>query len=97
LNADPQRIIEARWDLAKKILRPIKIRIECVDEPGLLTNISSSISAQNVNISEVKIVTTPEKRAFCDFEILVHDTLHLEKVLQALSKVKGVYSTTRIK
>jgi len=97
LNADPQRIIEASWDPAKKIIRPIKIRVECVDEPGLLSNISSSISAQNVNISEAKITTTGDKKAVCDFMVQITDTNLLNKLIHGIEKVKGVYSVTRIK
>ncbi len=96
-NADPQRIIDASWDSEKKILRPAKILVSCVDEPGLLTNISSAISALNVNISEAKISTTLDKKAFCRFEVLVTDTEQLSKVLQAVGRVRGVYSTERIK
>lgn len=97
LNADPQRLIEATWDSTKKIARPIKIVVNCVDEPGLLTNISSAISALNINISEAKIFTTPDKKAVCRFEVLVTDTDQLSKVIQAVSKVKGVYSTERVR
>ncbi|MCX7990443.1 MAG: bifunctional (p)ppGpp synthetase/guanosine-3',5'-bis(diphosphate) 3'-pyrophosphohydrolase [Proteobacteria bacterium] len=97
INAEPYRIIQASWDPAKKILRPIKIRVECVDEPGLLTNISSSISKENVNISEAKISTLPEKTAVCDFKILVSDVNMLNKVMRSVEKVKGVYSVQRVK
>lgn len=97
LNADPQRIIEAMWEPGKKILRQIKLRVECVDEPGLLSNISSSISAQNVNISEAKITTTEDRRAICDFSVQVTDTNLLSKVISGIEKVKGVYSVTRVK
>lgn len=97
LNADPQRIIEAMWEPGKKILRQIKLRVECVDEPGLLSNISSSISAQNVNISEAKITTTEDRRAICDFSVQVTDTNLLSKVIGGIEKVKGVYSVTRVK
>lgn len=97
LNADPNRIIDAKWDVTKKILRPIKISVQCIDEPGLLTNISSAISALNVNISQAKILTTPDKKAVCDFEVLVSDTDQLAKVIQAVGRVKGVYSTDRVR
>ena len=97
LNAEPHRLIDASWDASKKIARPIKIEVNCVDEPGLLTNISSAISALNINISEAKIFTTPDKKAVCKFEVLVTDTDQLSKVMQAIGKVKGVYSTERIR
>lgn len=97
INAEPYRIIQASWDPSKKLLRPIKIRVECIDEPGLLTNISSSISKENVNISEAKIATLPEKTAVCDFKILVSDVNMLNKVIRSVEKVKGVYSVQRVK
>ncbi len=97
LNAEPYRVIQASWDTNKKILRPIKMRVECIDEPGLLTNISSAISKENVNISEAKISTLPEKRAVCDFKILVSDLTTLNKVISSVEKVKGVYLVQRIK
>lgn len=97
INVEPYRIIQASWDPSKKILRPIKIRVECVDEPGLLTSISSSISKENVNISEAKISTLPEKTAICDFKIMVSDVNVLNKVIRSVEKVKGVYSVQRVK
>lgn len=96
-NAEPSRLIEASWDKTKKIHRPIQIVVSCVDEPGLLANISSAISALNINISEGRITTTPDKRALCRFEVMVTDTDQLAKVFQAVSKVKGVYSAERVK
>lgn len=97
INAEPYRVIQASWDPAKNVLRPIKIRVECVDEPGLLTNISSSISKENVNISEAKVSTLPEKTAVCNFTILVSDVNMLNKVMRSVEKVKGVYSVQRVK
>ncbi len=97
INAEPYRVIQASWDPGKNVLRPIKIRVECVDEPGLLTNISSSISKENVNISEAKVSTLPEKTAVCNFTILVSDVNMLNKVMRSVEKVKGVYSVQRVK
>jgi GTP pyrophosphokinase len=44
LEADPRRRVDVRWEDNGTVLRPAKLEVMCVDEPGLLAAMSKAIS-----------------------------------------------------
>ncbi len=99
LESDPERRIEVEWGSGKETVnagRPVRIRVLCVDKPGILADISKSISATSVNIRTAQIRTTRDDKAYGTFEVTVRDTRQLHDVMHAVEKVKGVISVARI-
>jgi GTP pyrophosphokinase len=97
LGSEPERKVDAQWDLSFRITAPAKIRVVSVDKKGLLADISTSIAAEEGNISNARIHTTPDKQAVNIFEIEVNNLEHLQKIIKSIEKVKGVISIERMR
>lgn len=96
LESDQERRLEVQWDLREQSVRPVKIKVVCVDQPGMLAQITHSISSVDVNIQHAKIQTTMDKKAIGIFELNVRDTSHLRSVIRSVEKIGGVISVERL-
>ena len=97
LSYDRSRLIEVEWDLSSPGTHPVKVSVLANDKPGVLANISSSISECEANISRAEITTREDQKAMLDFIVQVHDTAHLNRVLKAIERVEGVITARRIR
>src|SRR5512145_2314406 len=95
LETDPARAIEVAWEAGTKAVHPVKLRVVCADKPGLLADISRTITATDVDIRRAVVMTTRDKRAICSFEVSVNDASHLAALIKSIEKVKNVYSVER--
>ncbi len=95
LETDPARAIEVAWEAGTKAVHPVKLRVVCADKPGLLADISRTITASDVDIRRAVVMTTRDKRAICSFEVSVNDATHLAALIKSIEKVKNVYSVER--
>jgi GTP pyrophosphokinase len=94
LGSDPHRKVEVSWEEDGQAPRPVKIEVTCIDQPGLLAAISSAITSAEANIARAQIRTFSD-RALNTFEVMINNSEHLKRVLQNISKVKGVYKAVR--
>ncbi|MCL5965861.1 MAG: bifunctional (p)ppGpp synthetase/guanosine-3',5'-bis(diphosphate) 3'-pyrophosphohydrolase [Deltaproteobacteria bacterium] len=95
LANDPARAIEVSWEAGTKATHPVKLRVVCADKPGLLADISKTITASDVDIRRAVVMTTKDQRAICDFEVAVNDAHHLASLIKSIEKVKNVFSVER--
>ena len=96
-ESDPARRVDVAWDAGSSASRPGKIKVVCVDKPGLLADISKAITAMDVDIRRAMVVTTKDERAVCDFEIAVKDVHHLTRVIKSITRINNVISVVRVK
>ncbi len=94
---DPARIIDVEWHIPakKKAYLPVKIRVETIDQPGMLAKITTVMSQENVNIESAIVKTTTDKRAYLEFVIDVTGKDHLTKVINQIQKIEGVLLAER--
>ncbi len=97
MDGDPERRVVLEWDMKKKTTRPVKIRAYCIDLKGILAGISSAISNCEANIVNATVHSTPDHKGINTFEVDVQDLDHLNRVLTAVRKVKGVYKVERMR
>jgi len=97
LEGDPERRIEVEWDMKKKASRPAKIRVFCVDQKGMLANITGAITNCEANIISASVLSTLDRKGINTFEVDVQNLDHLNRVLNALLKIKGVYKVERMR
>jgi len=97
LDDDPHRKVEVAWDSTKEYSYPVRIRIYSEDKKGLLAEISKSISSNKANIKNAMVDTTEDKNAVSTFEVEIRDLNHLNKVIRALGKIKGVHQVERMR
>jgi GTP pyrophosphokinase len=95
LESDPHRKIDVSWEETEQLPRPVKIEVSCIDQPGLLAAISAAITSAEANIARAQIRTFSSQRAINTFEVMIKDSAHLSRVLQNISRVKGVYKAVR--
>ncbi|MDY0300623.1 MAG: bifunctional (p)ppGpp synthetase/guanosine-3',5'-bis(diphosphate) 3'-pyrophosphohydrolase [Trichlorobacter sp.] len=96
-ESDPERRIDVTWAKGKKAVLPAKLRVICHDEKGILANITQAITNAEANIVSAQIKSTVDKRGENIFEVNVTDLNHLQKVTNALMKLKGVIKVERMK
>jgi GTP pyrophosphokinase len=97
MDDDPNRKVEVEWDSTKGYSYPVRIRIYSDDKKGLLGEISNSISSHEANIKNARVDTTEDKKAISTFEVEIRDLNHLNKVIKAIEKIKGVSRAERVR
>jgi GTP pyrophosphokinase len=97
LETDPGRRIDVSWDLSQKAPHAVKIRVHCSDIKGILAGITGAITKCEANINRASAYATGDGKAMNTFEINVNDLTHLNRVLDAVRKVKGVLRVERIR
>ncbi len=95
IGVDQERIIGAEWASTLQSARPARIEITCVNEKGLLSEISTAISSAGANISNAD-VRTEDKKAICTFEMEVQDLNHLRTIINGINSIKKVVKVERI-
>ncbi|MGH7231601.1 MAG: RelA/SpoT family protein, partial [Nitrospiraceae bacterium] len=97
LDYDKDRLVEVEWDTTAPSTHAVKMSVLAVDKPGVLANVSSSISTCDANISRAEITTREDQKALLDFVIEVNDTAHLNRVLKAEERIEGVITARRVR
>jgi GTP pyrophosphokinase len=95
-NLDLERIVEIDWNVREKQTYPVRIRVVCDDRKGILTEVSSTISSFDVNISYAQ-VETHDLIATCNFVIDVNNLKQLNQIVVAIKQLKAVKSIERIR
>jgi len=95
-NLDIDRIVDIDWNVREKHAYPVHIKIVSDDRKGILTEISSTISSFDVNISYAQVETI-DMIATCNFMIDVNDLKQLNQILLAIKQLKSVKSIERIR
>ncbi|OPY84858.1 MAG: GTP pyrophosphokinase [Smithella sp. PtaU1.Bin162] len=95
-NLDIDRIVDIDWNVREKHAYPVHIKIVSDDRKGILTEISSTISSFDVNISYAQVETI-DMIATCNFMIDVNDLKQLNQILSAIKQLKSVKSIERIR
>ena len=94
---DRDRLIEVAWGDFQPGAHSVKITVRTQDRPGLLANVSSSISAADANITHAEVTTNQEKQAVLNFTIDIKDVEHLNRIIKSIEGVEGVLDVRRVK
>ncbi|MBC8018661.1 MAG: bifunctional (p)ppGpp synthetase/guanosine-3',5'-bis(diphosphate) 3'-pyrophosphohydrolase [Verrucomicrobia bacterium] len=97
LDCDPERRIDVAWNKVKTSVLPVKIKVVCHDVKGILAHITMAITKSEANISSAHVQSTIDQRGENTFEVNVVDLTHLQKVMNAIMKVKGVIKVERLR
>ena len=103
---EPERLLSVKW-LDKSAAKngnpppdiyPVKILVECSDQPGMLGKITTAIAQYKVNIRSGTFQPSTERldsTASDNLTLDVTGAQQLEEVLQAIRGLKGVQRVTR--
>ena len=90
------RILDAKWDMHKKLFFDATIRIQGIDRVGMLLDISQIISSQmSVNIHRLTI-TSEDGMFDGSVELRVHDRDDVKEIMTNLRKIEDLKDVTQI-
>ena len=90
------RILDAKWDMHKKLFFDATIHIQGIDRVGMLLDISQIISNQmSVNIHRLTI-TTDDGIFDGSIELRVHDREDVKNIMTNLKKIEDLKDITQI-
>ena len=90
------RILDAKWDMHKRLFFDATIRLQGIDRMGMLLDISQIISSQmSVNIHKLTIAS--DEGVFDGtIELKVHDRQDAKNIIDQLKKIEGLQDVTQI-
>ncbi len=92
---DGNKLINVQWPGKESSLFVAGLSVMGEDTPGILTDISHAIvSYQNTNIKSINI-NTADSMFEGSVTLYVHNIEHLNRIIERLKKLKGVYSVER--
>ena len=90
------RILDAKWDMHKRLFFDATIHIEGIDRIGLLNEVTKVISGQmNINIHKV-VINCGEGIFNGMLELSVHDRDDLKTVIESLKKIPDLQEVSAI-
>lgn len=91
----PERVIPVQWTSTKGLFM-VKIQVEALDRPHLLSDVTRVLSDHGVNIMSGNIATGADRVAISQFSFEMADPQHLNTLLSAARKIDGVFDVYRI-
>ena len=90
------RILDAKWDMHKKLFFDATVRIQGIDRMGILVDVSRVITSQmNVNIHKLTI-GSDDGLFDGSIELRVHDREDTKSIMDELKKIEGIQEITQI-
>lgn len=96
LMREEERLIDVTWAPNAQSIFLVQIQVEALDRSGLLSDVTRVLSEHHVNILSASVNTTSERLALSRFVFETGDTRHLERVLNAVRRIDGVYDVYRV-
>jgi guanosine-3',5'-bis(diphosphate) 3'-pyrophosphohydrolase len=95
LTIDDARMIDVNWKSEGNATTTARLVVETMDRPGLIADLSASISSMNINISHINANTTQDKRAHIIFNLDVLDRVQLTGLINKIARTEGVLKVKR--
>jgi len=95
LATDKARLVEVEWAPQKDAKAYARLIVSTVDKPGIMANLTATISGADVNISRLEVTTTQERTARMVFVLEVTDRAQLQRVINKIIQTEGVLSVNR--
>jgi len=90
------RILDAKWDMHKRLYFDSTVRIEGIDRIGMLNDVTRVVSEQmNINIHKVAF-SCGDGVFDGTIELRVHDRDDVRSIIENLKKVQGVQEVSQI-
>ena len=95
LAKDPERQIEVFWN--NQVIRgyDVELEVEALDRQQLLSDVIDAISETGTNIDAINARTAKNRLANIHVTIIITSVEHMDRVVEAISKVNGVIHVYR--
>jgi GTP pyrophosphokinase len=94
LSQDPERRVEIEWSAEQGERFLVKLQMHGTDRRGLLSDVAKAISDTGTDIQHADMKST-HGGMDADFVVEVKDLSHLNRVVKAVKKIKGVIEVER--
>ncbi|MCL1803318.1 MAG: bifunctional (p)ppGpp synthetase/guanosine-3',5'-bis(diphosphate) 3'-pyrophosphohydrolase [Eubacteriaceae bacterium] len=95
-NIEPERVISVEWANDAQGSFAAEIYVKAVDRPRLLSDVSTLIGNEGINISGSSVRTMKNQSVQMSFDVMVHSSNQLDKLIGKISEVESVLSAYRI-
>lgn len=96
LEAERDRMIEVEWAPTSSSVFLVQIQVEALDRAGLLSDITRVLSENHVNILSANVSTSSDRLAISRYVFEMGDTVHLDRLLNAVRRIDAVYDVYRV-
>ncbi|HKP73914.1 MAG TPA: bifunctional (p)ppGpp synthetase/guanosine-3',5'-bis(diphosphate) 3'-pyrophosphohydrolase [Longimicrobiaceae bacterium] len=94
LGGHPERRVDIEWDVTDADRFFVRLVMEGTDRRGLMAEVASAISGTNTNIKSAEM-KADERGMLGEFVVEVENLTHLNRVINAVKKIKGVVKVER--
>lgn len=95
INEESDRLVPVEWDVSRKDVFSVRLKVVGEDRKGRLKEMSESIAKENVNISSVDL-KVKDNIATTLFIVEVNNTRQLDRLVRKLSKIEGIDHVERL-
>ena len=96
LLTEPDRMIDVEWAPTSSSVFLVQIQVEALDRSGLLSDVTRVLSENHVNIISASVSTSSDRLALSRFVFEMGDTMHLDRLLNAVRRIEAVYDVYRV-
>ncbi|MEO8262299.1 MAG: ACT domain-containing protein, partial [Pseudolysinimonas sp.] len=96
LLAELDRMIDVEWAPTSSSVFLVQIQVEALDRSGLLSDVTRVLSEHHVNILSATVSTSSDRLAISRFVFEMSDTVHLDRLLNAVRRIEAVYDVYRV-
>ncbi|MGM0608181.1 MAG: ACT domain-containing protein, partial [Candidatus Muiribacteriota bacterium] len=98
LMKNPERIMNIKWNKKanKNILFNTLVRLETIDRPKILSEITQKISQMDINISSMSATVNKKKTGIIDLGVQIKHLKELQLVLKTIKQINGVHHAYRV-
>ena len=94
LSAEPERRLEIDWQEMEGELFVVRLGIEATDRRGLYADLASAVTETGTNIKSMEM-RSGDGGVFGSVLVEVENLSHLQKIVKAIRRVKGVTDVAR--
>lgn len=95
LMEQPERIIDVRWSNNPGDKFLVTLEMHGIDRTGLLSDVSSMLAAQHIDIVSVKIESARQRQFTGKITFEAADPTHLKHIINQVRRIPGVFDVYR--
>lgn len=94
-NMEEERLLDVSWEESGHQRLPVKIKMKCKNERGVLAIVANLLSAEDVNIDSGSFKSDVAGNSEIFMTVQVRDTTHLYDAIEKLRKLPSVLEVSR--
>jgi GTP diphosphokinase / guanosine-3',5'-bis(diphosphate) 3'-diphosphatase len=97
MRDNSERLVALRWDEDVEGEYSVEVRIEVENRRGMIAVIATRINSMGVNIEKISTDDKDYQFTYVDLEMLVHNRVHLARIMKRVRTISSVRKVTRVK